>query len=81
MNASPFGNTHHYELNRKPWRVMPSLEAERAGFFDRNFSSKVKALAYKKEIVASFPDSTVNLLHLPRWRDVNGGFHDTREAA
>ena len=58
--------------NHLRWRVMPPDGAAEAGFFDRSFETKKKALVYQKRVKARFPDHPCCLLDTGRWYDSFG---------
>lgn len=65
--------------NEFRWRVMPPEEANEAGFFDRSFGSKKKAMEYQKQVKARFPDQPCALCDTGRYFDDFGRIYDSRE--
>ncbi len=51
---------------------MPPEEARKAGFHDRSFENKKKAVAYQKQVKRKFPNLPCCLIDTGRWYDSMG---------
>ena len=54
------------------WRILPPEDAIKAGFFDKSFENKAKALKYQKEVKRRFPNEPCCLIDTGRWYDSFG---------
>ncbi len=68
----------HLYKNDWPWRVLPCEAAEAEGFYSKGFGSKVKALAYQKEIKKLYPSEPCALVFMGRYFDDHGRSYNSR---
>ena len=68
---------HLYE-NEWPWRVLPCEAAAAEDYYSKGFGSKVKALAYQKQIKKLFPNEPCAVVSTRRYFDSHGRSYVSR---